>query len=566
MAQVITTDILVVGGGGAAARAALEAKRAGADVVLAVKGRFGALGTRGAGATASSNSESGSFRARGVRHVHNPNQNINPDKVYADIVQAGMGTADPALVSILAYEAEASSEALVELGVVWNAGFGMKSHGVPIMVALERAVRHTDTFIMEKTMVTGLLTRDGRCVGAVAVDENKQVYVIRAKGVILGTGGNGHLFRFNLDPDCVTGDGYAMGYRAGATLMNMEFSQIFLGSVYPGFNQMSLWVSAFVGQATNRFGHEFLADYLPAGATVEECIRQKMRHNPFSTRDTLSRYIHISMVKETIAGRANENDAFYLDLTRADIPEETLDYWRYRGMDMRRAPIQINVVQQCSNGGFRVDGNSETTLPGLYAAGETGTGYHGADRLGGNMLAASQVFGARAGRHAAGVAAGMARIVPDPGQAAAEEARIEAVRIRRGGCKPSVPTAELQKRAWEDLLAVRTAAGLARVLEKVDELRAESLPQISVETGLELQQALELDHLLVNAEIVAKAALLRTESRGGHYREDFPYRDDANWRKVILVAKEADGPKLTPLILDPNWTDRDGDMGPNRWG
>jgi fumarate reductase (CoM/CoB) subunit A len=564
--QVITTDVLVVGGGGAASRAALEAKRAGARVVLAVKGRFGALGTRGAGATASSNSESGSFRARGVRHVHNPNPAIDPDKVFADIIQAGMGTADRKLSSLLAYEAEASAKALSHLGVTWDAGFGMKSHGVPLMVALERAVRQTDAVIMDKTMVTSLLTRNGRCIGAMAVDEGKRVYEIRAKGVVLGTGGNGQLFMFNLDPDCVTGDGYAMGYHAGAALMNMEFSQIFMGSVHPSFNQMSLWVSAYAGQATNRHGRSFLADYLPAGATAEECIRQKMRHNPFSTRDTLSRYIHIAMVKETIAGRANENSAFALDLTKADIPEETLDYWRYRGLDMRRAPIQINVVQQCCNGGFRVDENSETTILGLYAAGEAGTGYHGADRLGGNMLAASQVFGARAGQHATKTAAGMAQIEPDRDQVNAEEAHIESVCIRKGAHKPSATKAELQRHAWENLLAVRTAAGLGGFIEKVEELRKENLPRTFVETGLELQQALELENLLLNGEIAARAALLRTECRGGHYREDFPHRDDVNWRKVILIEKEDTKPKLTPFILDPTWTDRDGDMGPKRWG
>jgi succinate dehydrogenase / fumarate reductase flavoprotein subunit len=140
------------------------------------------------------------------------------------------------------------------------------------------------------------------------------------------------------------------------------------------------------------------------------------------------------------------------------------------------------------------------------------------------------------------------------------------VRIRKGAHKPAVPKAELQRRAWEDLLVVRTASSLGNFLRKVDEIRSESLPCTSVETGLELQQALELENLLLNGEIVARAALLRTECRGGHYREDFPDRDDANWRKVILVGKEAGKPKLTPFVLDPNWTAREGDMGHKRWG
>ena len=180
-------------------------------------------------------------------------------------------------------------------------------------------------------------------------------------------------------------------------------------------------------------------------------------------------------------------------------------------------------------------------------------------------MSACQVFGARAGRHAALWAAKSKH--PPLGQdaLAAEEGRIDALKAARGRLKPSEIRRALQQAAWNNLLAVRTEAGLTLFLKTVDALREEKLPDVSVEGAKELVEALELQNLLLCGEMLGKAALMRSESRGSHYREDYPQRDDANWLKSIAV-KNVDGRMvLDTIALHADWRSRPGDMGSKRW-
>ncbi|MCL4369601.1 MAG: FAD-binding protein [Chloroflexi bacterium] len=564
--NILETDVLVVGGGGAGAATAWAAYQAGARVLMAVKGRFASIGTRGGGATGSANSESGGFRAPGVSPRF---AKYTAQQMYEDIVQAGLGMADPRLARILAEEAEDARLGMDKLGLThnWDSGMGVKSHGIPMMIVLENAIRHSDIVLKERTMVTDLLTRDGACVGAVAVDESGETWTIKAPAVILATGGHGNLYMHTLDPSCVTGDGYAMGYRAGAELMNMEFGQSYISSVYPGKTFLSGAFARYLKTVTNREGRHFIQDYLPAGATMEELIVQHLRHGPFSTRDSLSRYASIAMVKETIAGRANTNMAFGMDVSdRDDLGPDSLEFFWYRCLDPRREPFQVNCAEQCSHGGLRLDENAQTAVRGLYAAGETGSGYHGVDRLSGCMLACTLVFGARAGKHAAMTARGSGRQEPLADQVSAYLQRIEGYRSRRDGLRPCDVTAILQRRAWEDVMIARSADSLNRFLGTVGQVREEMEPKLSASTPLEVQQAAELHNLLLVGEIVASAALFRTESRGSHYREDHPERDDAQWLKAVTL-KHADGKmRIGTLVLDPGWKSRPGDLGQGRWG
>ena len=142
--------------------------------------------------------------------------------------------ADPKLAEILANEAPASARTLTDWGVSFVRGpHGIRDHGVPVMSGLVSVVRKSGITIKERTMITDLLVQDGEVLGATAVDEDGRVSVIKAGAVVLGTGGDAQLFKFNISPTCLTGDGYAMGYQAGAELFNMEFKQVFVASVYP---------------------------------------------------------------------------------------------------------------------------------------------------------------------------------------------------------------------------------------------------------------------------------------------------------------------------------------------
>ena len=573
MAGIVQADVLVIGGGGAAARAALEARLAGAEVVLAVKGSFGAIGTRGAGATASAMSEFGMFATPGWTGPLSKGETPfasryfgSPDNDFGDIIQVGLGMADPKLARIVVEDAVAARTALLNWGADIGA-HGVGSHGVPIVSALASQIRRAGVSLRDRTMMVSLLVQDGECLGAVGIDETSgDTVVIKAGATVVATGGDANLFMLNLNPPCNTGDGYAMGYEAGAELMNLEFKQVFLGTVYPTRNMLLRFLPPHV-KLTNATGQEFLQNYLPPGATPGECLAQRHLHNPFSTRDTLSRYVDIGIVTEVKAGRGTQHHGIYLDRTDPRcprLPTPRREFWLYRGIDWDKGPVEVGVCHHCSLGGFRINENAQTTLPRLYAAGEVTAGPHGADRMGGHMLLASQVFGARAGRHSARI---KGQRVPDIGSkvlAAAEE-RIKALRDKKGDRSPAAVKRTLQEAAYFNLLVIRSHHSLNRLLAEVKAMNEEQMPRLSAANPEELVEALELQNLLLLAELEANICLMRTESRGPHYREDFPKPDGRNWLKSITAKKVGGKLQLGTITLDPSWRSKD-EGGVRDWG
>ncbi len=557
MTEIVDVDVLVVGGGAAAQRAAIDAYRAGARVALAVKGRLGVMGQRGAGGTAS-----GAGADRKMFWPVGASGEVLA-KAYDDIIQLGLGMADPALVRILVEETPLAKRAIQRMGVLFR---GKPAFGIgPIMAA---TIRQTEIGLHERTMISGLITRNGTCVGAIGInEENGQTTAFQCGAVVLGTGGAAHLFRHNIHPTGITGDGYAIGYRAGADLINMEFMQIFLGMSFPNQNNISNWVWSEKFRVYNSEGRDFLAEYIPPGASLEEALTQNSWHSSFTTRDPLSRYISVALVKEVMAGRGSMHDGIYMDLTAAGnrAPPDRDAWLRYRGIEWDRQPLEVNMFVQSSYGGFRISPRAETTVPGLYAAGECAAGSYGADRYGGASMSSCQVFGARAGRHASFWAAKSTHAPLQEDEVSAEERRIAELKAARGRFKPAEIRRQLQQAAWNNLLVVRTEAGLTQFLKMVAELRDEKLEDMSVENSRELVEALELHNLLLCGEMLGKAALMRRESRGSHYREDFPQQDDTQWLKSIAIRKMADGMALDTIVLHPDWKSRPGDMGGKRW-
>jgi succinate dehydrogenase/fumarate reductase flavoprotein subunit len=572
MGKVIKTDVLVIGGGGAAARAALEARLAGAEVVLVTKGSLGAIGTRGAGATSSAMSEFGLFATpgwtgplSGGEKPYASRFHIPIEQAFANIIQVGLGMADPKLARILVEEAAGTRSELSS----WGASFGeagIRSHGVPIVQALLCHIRRANITIQERTMIVDLLSEYGECLGAVGVEEmTGETVVFNASATVIATGGDANLFKLNLNPPCTTGDGYTMGYEAGAELLNLEFKQIFLGTVYPTKNML---IRALPPNAklVNVRGEEFLQNYLPEGVSVQECLTQRQLHNPFSTRDTLSRYVDIGIMREVQAGGGTGRHGTYLDRRDSQIPAvERNEFWIYRGVDFVGSLVEVGVCHHSSLGGLRIDENAETTLPHLYAAGETAAGPHGADRMGGHMLLASQVFGARAGRHGATYGKGRKPPIVSNGTLNTVQDRIEVLRHRKGKQNPADVKTKLQEMAYYGMLLVKNKESLNKFLSDLERIKQELIPYLSVVTPQDLVSALELQNLLLLAELEAKVCLERTESRGPHYREDFPQQDDKNWLKSITVKKLNGNPQLDIVALDPNWRDR-GNEKVKEWG
>ncbi len=224
----------------------------------------------------------------------------------------------------------------------------------------------------------------------------------------------------------------------------------------------------------------------------------------------------------------------------------------------------MGAIHQCCDGGFHIDENGETTVPGLFAAGEVAAGPHGADRMGGNMLLASQVFGCRAGRQAAKRAMEMGPFSIDLDQTAGLQSKL--ICPRPGSLEVSAFADSLAALVWREFLVARTSAGLKAAVGEIARMRSEDLPRIEIREPLELVRAAELRNGLRAAEIVGRAALEREESRGGHYRVDFPKQDDANWLKVVVVRKQGECMVIDTWAPHADWSPRETDMWATRWG
>ncbi len=553
----IQTEVLVIGGGGMAGRAAIEAGRQGARVTLVMKGEFGRSGT-----SAAKVAEAAGYNV--ADGVVDPAD--SPAEHLRDILAAAAGTCDERLARIVAEEAPASLRELERLGIPFHMDgdrylevvgcFASRprmhiipGHAEPIVAAQKRELQDGGVPINEQIMITSLVVEGGSCVGAVGLDAQGALIVFEAAATILGTGGAGKLFLHNLNPADITGDGYALGYRAGAELVNMEFMQAGPGIVHPVHNTLNAWLLALYPRLTNARGEEYLERYLPPDWSARQCLDARSRHYPFSVYDG-SHYFDIAIQKELAAGRGTARHGVHLDLSRTR-PEDIPDTPRGRearrlycitrewiqknhGLDIAEQPIEIACFGHAVNGGLRIEPTAETTLPGLFAGGETAGGPHGADRLGGNMNLTCQVFGKRAGRAAAQRARDRAVPSVSRGSVETEEARLAGVKARHGSLGPGQVKRRIQECMSRHLLVVRSDASLRACLGEIERLRGEA-QDINVDGPGTLAGTLEVESLLTVAEIMARSALWRTESRGSHYREDYPQRDDARWEQSIVT-------------------------------
>jgi succinate dehydrogenase/fumarate reductase flavoprotein subunit len=524
-------DVLVVGGGAAGGRAAYEAKRAHpeAKVFLAVAGGFGTTGSTNLMA-----SESLGINAP-FNHMGDGD---SPEIFYQDILETGAGLSDPALCRIIADEACVRIDELTALGVKFDREKGRiiqrklsgcskarsltcgGSTGREMVRVLKEGIQRLGAEIFENIRVLDLVQDDkGRVCGALAL-AGREALLIKAGAVVLTSGGAGRIFRHSVNPPSLEGDGWAMAYRAGARLINMEFFQVgpaVFNAPLMFIIHSHLW--RLRPRLTNAAGEEFLPRYCPSGVDPGEVISLKGMSYPFSVR-TIAKYLDMAIFKEVMEGRGTASGGVFLDLTqvgrdtllaRAPITYETL---KRAGIDLAQKQIEIGLVVQNFNGGILIDAHGFTGIEGLYAAGEVSGGVHGADRPGGNNLIDTQVFGYRAGRAAADYAA-------DAGKRSIHPAALKDFKFESSSAEDDALLQESADLYYSNLTIIRTKAGLQDVIRFVDRHRG--------------HQNRIVQNRLILGSILAKAALTREESRGTHYREDFPERNPI-WNKRIVLS------------------------------
>jgi succinate dehydrogenase/fumarate reductase flavoprotein subunit len=561
----ISCDILVIGAGTAGLTAACHAVEKGADVTLAIKGSCGKTGVKGSGASSCGATEYGVPRFPKL-----VKENLKDDLLYNAIISAGQGMAEPELVKTLVEKIPEAERQCETWGIRWE-GIGPKTLGYPLVSALLPTVKKR-VKIIENIFVFDIITdKDGICTGAAAVSENKLV-LIKAKAVIIASGGFAGIYEVNVHHPCLTGDGHALALRAGVKLKNMEFAQFFPVTVSPQRNLFHFWNKHGMGTIKNKYGKEFLRDYLPPGITPDQCVRENLSHAPFSTRDSASRYLAIGIMKEIIKGNAGEHGGVFVDLRgqndgddfsgtvgEGNVGEKQRDFLRSRGIDIDRGMVELSMGFQCGNGGIEIDKNGCTPVPGLYAAGEAACGMYGTDRIGGTMLASCVVWGLLSSEHAAEYSRRQTRGKTGPLKNETVDQLFFI--LKNNGNDGREIKKRLRHEAWKYLSVIKTESGIRKIISETDEAVREK-----VFGGENIEEKIELKNQVLIMACIAESALLRKESRGSFYREDFPRKNSGI---PVLGSKlffDKGKIRTEAYIPDKTWSDEDTIIASKRWG
>lgn len=529
--QVIQADVLVIGGGGAGLRAAIEARKAQQEVILVSRSRAG-YGNN----TAIS---MGMFAAGGGKREPAD----SPEVHLRDTITAGRFINNQELVEVLTTNAWQQVAELEEAGVnfkrsgneVWimavpghsyarNVG-ATRTLGAEFSVPLRRQASQLGVCFLEGVHVAALLVKDVEVLGALALDSKGGLYILRSGATVLATGGAGEVYLRTNNASGTTGDGFALAFESGLPLVDMEFVQFYPTTV--GRFGGRVWVYEMIlgrgATLRNRLGEDVLE-------------RHNLRDFMKMTRDMLARAI----MTEILEGR-DIDGGLVTDLST--VPPEKLPKVRQVIREQRYAdsPIVAPAAHHFM-GGVVINQDCETRLKRLFAAGEVCGGIHGANRLAGNAITDILVFGSIAG--AAAATASTAR--PQKNEMAANQ-YIESLRLlaeQRGTENLDNLRQVLRQAMWQKAGIVRNQQSIEEALSLVKTVQ-ERLAQVKVDSPVELVKLLKLRNMATVSEMVCRAALLRTESRGSHYRTDFPEENDRDWLKNITIVKKNGRMELT---------------------
>jgi succinate dehydrogenase / fumarate reductase, flavoprotein subunit len=565
-------DVIVIGAGGAGLRAAVEAAAQGVSVGLICKSLLGKAHTVMA--------EGGIAAAMG---------NVWPEDNwqvhFRDTMRGGKMLNNWRMAQLHAQEApdrvlelerfgalfDRTKEGLISQRDFGGHRYARLAHvgdrtGLEMIRTLQYHAIHQGIDVYMECKVERLITDGERVAGAFGYWRNTGQFVLfKAKAVVLATGGIGKAWKITSNSWEYTGDGHSAALWAGADLIDMEFVQFHpTGMVWPPSVRGILVTESVRGDGgtlKNASGERFMFNYIPEffkGETadnIDEADRwytdkKNNRRTPdLLPRDEVARAIN----SEVKAGRGSPHGGVLLDICtrrpadyiRKRLPSMYHQFKELAGVDITKEPMEVGPTCHYVMGGVRVDADTtQSTVPGLFAAGEVAGGMHGSNRLGGNSLSDLLVFGRRAGLHAALYAKNFG------GQLVADRAQVEAIARamlepfgRTGGENPYAIQAELQETMHSLVGIIRTEREMRQALDKIQVFK-ERAKKVRVEGGRIYNPgwhvALDLASLLAVAECTTRAALERKESRGGHTRDDHPYTDDT-WATVNVVLRARDG-------------------------
>ena len=556
--ETIECDVLIVGAGGAGMRAAIECFDRGVKALLVCKSLLGKAHTVMA--------EGGIAASLG---------NIDPKdnwKVhFSDTIVEGQFINNWKMAEIFAKEAP---DRVIELehygalfdrtseGKIMQRPFGAHSYrrlcyvgdrtGLELIRTLEDQVLKRKISCLDEVVVSSILRdpANGSVSGAVAIRiRSGEILLIKCSAVIIATGGCGKVYEVTSNSWESTGDGIALAYRAGADLMDMEMVQFHpTGMIYPAGVRGMLVTEAVRGEGgilTNSKGERFMEKYDP-------------KRKELSARDVVARSIYT----EIREGRGTRNGAVYLDIThrgpeyiKKKLPSMYFQFLEFAGVDITKEKMEVAPTVHYHMGGVRVNPETcETTVKGLYAAGEVACGLHGANRLGGNSLSDILVFGRRAGI----AASDYIRTESPKTNISSDDVKKEISRIlapfrSTNGSNPFELKERIASVMWRYVGIVRNETDLTKGLEEIGRIRLES-KNVQAKGVRAFNQSwadsLAVWNMVLDCEAMIRSALTRKESRGAHTRSDYPTKDDADWL-VNIVVRNKDGQMIQEVIPVP---------------
>jgi len=570
-------DVLVIGAGGAGLRAAVEASAAGVRVAVITKTLLGKAHTvmaEGGIAAALSNVDE-----RDNWRVH-----------FSDTMRGGQYLNNPRMAELHAKEAPDRVHELEAWGALFDRtddgrilqrNFGGHRYprlahvgdrtGLEMIRTLQDHGIHLGLDVFMEYTIVALLTSGGRIAGAFGYDRDRgRFHVFRAKAVVLATGGIGRAYRITSNSWEYTGDGLALAYHAGAALMDMEFVQFHpTGMIWPPSVRGILVTEGVRGEGgvlRNSEGRRFMFDDIPPlytnqtadnedeGWRYTQGDKNARRPPELLTRDHVARCI----MREVREGRGSPHGGVFLDIAwikqrmpsaaehiKRKLPSMYHQFKQLADIDITAERMEVGPTTHYMMGGIRVDPDSQMSeVPGLFAAGECAAGLHGANRLGGNSLSDLLVFGKRAGEYAARFAKENALgTVPSVQTENAAKRALEP--FQRDPVEGPFPIQRELQDTMQDLVGiVRREDEMLRALEAVQRLQKRAAAA-GVSGNREYNggwhTAIDLDSLLIVSEMVTRAALERKESRGAHFRDDYPAKDDSYGKFNIVIRKGGDG-------------------------
>jgi len=565
----LSYDVVVIGAGGAGLRAAIEASAQKAKVALVCKSLLGKAHTVMA--------EGGAAAALG-NVMGEDNWRVH----FRDTMRGGKMHNNWRMAQIHAQEAPDRIHELEAWGALFDRTpdgrinqrpFGGHTYsrlahvgdrtGLEMIRVLQDKGVHSGIDVHMECTIVRLFVVGGRVAGALGYfRETGRFVLLRAGAIVLATGGIGKAWQVTSNSWEYTGDGHALAYDAGAELIDMEFVQFHpTGMVWPPSVRGILVTEGVRGEGgvlKNSAGERFMFRYMPdmfkgdfaeteleSDAWVKGDRKKNRRPPELLTRDVVAKAI----TKEIAEGRGSPHGGVFLDIASKQNPEFIKKklpsmYHQFKELahvDITKDAMEIGPTTHYVMGGVKVDAETqESTVPGLFAAGEVGGGMHGANRLGGNSLSDLLVFGRRAGLHAAAKRGG-APAIPD---AEVEASMRDALApFERDGENPFAVQSALQAVMQRNAGIIRDKAGLEVALAELDKLKGRA-SSVGITGSREYNPgwhtAIDLLSLLVVAEATARAALERTESRGGHTRSDYPDSDERQTREHIVIKKEGD--------------------------